>query len=153
MENKKIDGRKNNGWKARNQGRKKGVGISFDIQKHCQTFIENLLKDDAIRLKATKQLSLMFDDEKVNNNVLYIVMIDSKYKIGFSSNWEKREKSYKTHSPNHEVIFLLKYINAQDLEFDLHLMFKDKKVHGEWFELDNEDLLKAVLYCSKEVYV
>jgi hypothetical protein len=153
MENQKIDVIKKHGGARKGGGRKKGVGITFDIQKHCYDFMENLLKDDAIKLKATKQLALSFDDEKSNNDVLYIIKTDDKYKIGFSTNWEKREKSYKTHSPNHKVIYLLKTHKAFDLEGKLHLMFNTKNIQGEWFELDNEDLLKAVLYCSKEVYV
>ena len=152
MENKKIDGRKNNGG-HRNAGRKKGVGFTFEIQKHCYDFMESLLKDDAIRLKATKQLALSFEDEKNNNDVLYIIKIEGKYKIGFSSDWNKRKTSYKTHSPTYEVIYLLKSEKSFDLECKLHLMFNTKNIQGEWFDLDNEDLLKAVLYCSKEVYV
>ena len=148
----KIDGRKNNGG-HKTAGRKKGIGISFDIQRHCFEFMEKVLKDDAIRLKATEQLSLSFQDNKDSNDVLYIVKIEDKYKIGFSSNWVKRQRSYKTHSPKHEVIYLLKTCKAFDLESNLHLMFNQKRIQGEWFDLSNDDLLQAVLYCSKQIYM
>tara|TARA_R110002033_G_C3741545_1_gene225167 strand:+ start:57 stop:542 length:486 start_codon:yes stop_codon:yes gene_type:complete len=147
----KIDGRKNNGGRRKGSGRRKGVSIISDIQRHCFDFMEKMLKDEAIRLKATKQLSLTFEQEN-KKDVLYIVKIEDKYKIGFSTNWNARKQSYKTHSPKYELIYLLKSKKSWDLEGKLHLMFNKKQIHGEWFNLNNEDLLKCVLFCAKEVY-
>ena len=65
-----------------NDGRKKGIGIANDIKKHCEAFINTLLLDDAIKLKATKQLSFNITETK---DYLYIIKNESKYKIGFTS--------------------------------------------------------------------
>ena len=144
------DKRKNNrGGARKGAGRKKGVGITYDIQKYCNNMINEMLKDDAIRLKATKQLSMTFDDEK--EDYLYIIKSDKTYKIGYSTNWKKREKSYKTHIPTYELIYLLKSYCSFELESDLHLMFEYKREHGEWFNLSNEDVLKAISYCSNKI--
>tara|TARA_R110002049_G_scaffold151795_1_gene315553 strand:+ start:395 stop:859 length:465 start_codon:yes stop_codon:yes gene_type:complete len=130
-------------------GRKKGVGLTYDIQKHCQKFIEEILKDDAIKLIATKQLSEKLSQEDIDENYLYLIYMSGKYKIGFSSNWKKRMKSYKTHSPEFETVYICKSKIAFLLESELHEMFSDKRINGEWFELNNNDVLNAVLHCNR----
>jgi len=145
-----MDKRKNNGGGYRNQGRKKGIGISFDIKRHCDNMIREMLKDDAIRLKATNQLCLSLFEEK-KESYLYIIKTNEKYKIGFTKNWNNRKKSYETHLPEYKIIYLIKILDAFNLEEYLHLLFKDKKVKGEWFNLSNEDIISAVTYCSKKI--
>jgi hypothetical protein len=149
MDKVKIDRRKYNGGN-RNAGRKKGVGVTYDIQKHCQKFIEEILKDDAIKLIATKQLSEKIQQEDIEKeNYLYLIYMSGKYKIGFSSNWKKRRTSYKTHSPEYKTVYICKSKIAFLLESELHEMFSDKRINGEWFELNNNDVLKAVLHCNR----
>lgn len=142
-----MDGRKNNGGARRNAGRKSGIGITNDIKKHCEIFINELLKDDAIRVKATKQLSLTLGNTDLED-YLYIIENNGSYKIGYSSDWSKRIKAYKSHLGNVNVVYVTKQINCFNLENYLHAIFKEQRLDGEWFNLDQEDILEAIKYCS-----
>tara|TARA_R110000803_G_scaffold118709_1_gene187079 strand:- start:1569 stop:2003 length:435 start_codon:yes stop_codon:yes gene_type:complete len=143
-----MDKRKFNGG-HKNVGRKKGVGITFDIQRHCFNFISEILKDDAIRLKATKQLSEINVIE--NQSYLYIIENNGLYKIGYTSDWNKRHKNYKTHLGKVNLIYLTKQNDCFDLELYLHNKYVAKRKTGEWFVLSQSDLLDAISYCSSKI--
>lgn len=140
----------NYGGARKGAGRKKGIGITNDIKKLCQGFIEEMLKNDAIKLKMTKQLSLMYEDEK-KEDYLYIIKNNEYYKIGYSSNFSKRIKSYKTHLGGVELVYLTKQYNCFELENEIHDMFTHKRLTGEWFELDEEELIEIISYCSSKI--
>jgi hypothetical protein len=143
-----MDKRKFNGG-HKNAGRKKGVGITFEIQKHCFNFMQELLKDDAIRLKATKELSEI--EEVIKQDYLYIIENNGLYKIGYTSDWKKRLQQYKTHLGLVNVIYLTKQIDCFYLESELHILFKDKRDIGEWFSLNRNDLFDAIKFCSSKI--
>jgi len=143
-----MDKRKNNGGHP-NSGRKKGIGISYDIQKYCNLFIEELLKDEAIKSKAIKQLSNNYKD--IVEDYFYIIKNKGLYKIGYSSNWDKRFKTYKTHLGLVNVIYLTKQMNCFKLETDIHKTFNHCRMTGEWFDLTNEDLFKIIKFCSSKI--
>jgi len=144
-----MENKSNHGGARVGSGRKKGIGICDDIRKHCDNFINELLKDEAIRYKAVKQLSLNIKEEEFD--YLYIIENNGLYKIGYSSNWRKRYKAYQTHLGFVNISYLTKQINSFKLEGELHQMFSDKRVTGEWFKLNSSDLLKAISYCSLSV--
>ena len=130
----------------KNAGRKKGIGIAADIQKYCFDFINEILKDDAIKLKATKQLAEI--DSIKKQDYLYIIENNGLYKIGYSSNWKKRYQNYKTHLGSVNLIYLTKQDNCFDLENYLHSLFLSKRKSGEWFNLNDDELFEAISYCS-----
>ena len=66
----------------------------------------------------------------------YIIKSHNLYKIGKSADVAKRVKTFKTGNP---VIELIKVLDG-DRESDLHVQYKDKRVAGEWFELNVEDI-------------
>ncbi len=140
-----MDKRRFNGG-HKNAGRKKGIGIAADIQKYCFDFINEILKDDAIKLKATKQLAEI--DSIKKQDYLYIIENNGLYKIGYSSNWKKRYQNYKTHLGSVNLIYLTKQDNCFDLENYLHSLFSDKRTYGEWFDLNDDKLFEAISYCS-----
>ena len=144
-----MDGRKNNGGRRKGQGRKKGIGMSFDIKRYCDNMITEMLMDDAIRLKATKQLSLTLDT--VEEDYLYIIENKGVCKIGYSSNFKKRLNNYKTHLGDVNLVYLTKQYNCFKLEGELHQSFEHKRMSGEWFDLDVDDILEAIEYCSKQL--
>tara|TARA_R110000772_G_scaffold165173_1_gene276487 strand:+ start:164 stop:598 length:435 start_codon:yes stop_codon:yes gene_type:complete len=143
-----MDKRRFNGG-HKNAGRKKGVGITFEIQKHCFNFMQELLKDDAIRLKATKELAEI--EEVLKQDYLYIIENNGLYKIGYTSDWKKRLQQYKTHLGLVNVIYLTKQIDCFYLESELHILFKDKRDIGEWFSLNRNDLFDAIKFCSSKI--
>lgn len=69
------------------------------------------------------------------------VMIDKNtgyYKIGRSSNPLKREKTLQSEKPTIELLF---HHDARiSNEKELHDMFSDKRIRGEWFDLNGSDL-------------
>ena len=143
-----MDKRKFNGG-HKNAGRKKGVGITFEIQKHCFNFMQELLKDDAIRLKATKELAEI--EDVIKQDYLYIIENNGLYKIGYTSDWKKRLQQYKTHLGLVNVIYLTKQIDCFYLESELHILFKDKRDIGEWFSLNSNELFYAIKFCSSKI--
>lgn len=132
------------GGARKGAGRKKGVGLSFEIQRYCERFIFELLKDEAIKRKALKQVS---DNIKEKDEWVYIIKSNNKCKIGYSSSWSNRLKSYRTHLPNFEIVFCYKSPHAFELEADLHRIFLDKRESGEWFSLTDKEIIQAVSYC------
>jgi|TARA_R110000744_G_scaffold373006_1_gene484957 hypothetical protein len=142
-----IDKRKFNGGN-RNAGRKKGVGIAFDIKKNCEAFIIELLKDDAIKNKAIKDVEdSLFKDKK--EDFLYIIENQGLYKIGYTSNFVNRYKNYKSHLGIVNLVYLHKGFDTYLLEDKLHLVFKEKRKTGEWFDLSKKEILHCVKTCSE----
>lgn len=64
------------------------------------------------------------------------------YKIGKTQDLNKRLASYHTHMPvTFRVIRQYPATNMAELEEGLHIVFQHKRVKGEWFELQDDDLL------------
>jgi len=141
---KKTDGRVNNGGN-RNAGRKKGVGVVNDIKKHCEFFINEMLKNDAIKLKATKQIS---ENIIENEDYFYVIKNEGNYKLGFTSNIKKRYNNYKSHLGFVDIIYIYKGHDSNNIESYFHDKFKNKRVIGEYFNLTKEDVFFVISYCS-----
>lgn len=141
------------GGRRKGAGRKKGIGITYEIQKHCERFIEELLRNEAIRLRATKQLSLCLEDNA--EHCCYVIQgseRDNTYKIGYTSNWDSRKRQYVTHLPSHRVLFLYKGSDAFEVEGDLHAMFSNFNTSGEWFELPPERVVDLCVELTTRQY-
>lgn len=87
----------------------------------------------------------MLENQSYNKGGVYVINIKdtNKYKIGYSKNLEARLKSFRTGSPfkinlTHQVITR----HYKSLEKHLHELFKYKRVRGEWFTFQEEDLNK-----------
>ena len=68
------------------------------------------------------------------------VMVDNNtglYKIGISRTPYKREQTLQSEKPAIKMLFFLN----MNVEKDLHEKFDSKRVRGEWFALDESDLL------------
>jgi len=70
---------------------------------------------------------------------LYIIKFNNLYKIGWSKNPSNRIKQL-TLGPSAEIIFEKPFPNISKVEKNLHHLFEEKKVSGEWFELSEEDI-------------
>ncbi len=63
------------------------------------------------------------------------------YKIGKTRDLHKRLASYHTHLPIlFRVVRQYPAANMDDLEASLHIVFQHRRVKGEWFRLNNDDL-------------
>jgi uncharacterized protein YerC len=64
------------------------------------------------------------------------------FKIGKTQDLQKRLLVYQTHLPIlFRVIRQYPAVNMNELEESLHLIFQHKRVKGEWFELNGDDLI------------
>jgi hypothetical protein len=84
------------------------------------------------------------------NKFTYVyVMIDKNtgfYKIGRSKNPETREKTLQSEKPTIELLFHHDARNKD--EKILHDLYKEKRVRGEWFDLNGSDILNIKKYFS-----
>tara|TARA_R100000278_G_scaffold40193_3_gene35434 strand:+ start:11309 stop:11749 length:441 start_codon:yes stop_codon:yes gene_type:complete len=138
-----MDKRKFNGGARKGAGRKRGIGITYDIQKYCQDFVEEILKNEAIKQKAVEQLVIKYKDIQ---EYIYILKGENSYKIGYTTNFNKRIKNYKTHNPNIKTLCVIESSNSFELESYLHNRFENKNIDGEWFDLTEEEVLLAMEY-------
>ncbi len=84
---------------------------------------------------------------ELNKIYLYIVAArNGLFKIGKTTNPQTRIPQIKAASPIEcEALSIIKYDDSiVDLESELHIKFARKKVRGEWFALDKDDLLPLV---------
>lgn len=79
---------------------------------------------------------------------IYLVQSDRHHKIGKSSNFVKRFNSFKTSCPLAKCIFSVRVRDYHRREKELHKIFKDQCVGGEWFLLSISDIetIKEYLY-------
>lgn len=144
---------KNHGGARKGAGRKQGIGLSHIIKKECATLIENLLQDELFKNKAIQQL-LNIDKEKEEEDYFYILKSGDKYKFGYSSNFNKRLKVYKTHNVNIKVLTILKSKNCFELESDMISIYKENRIGGtEWFSFSNEELFCVLDYVNTNCYL
>lgn len=99
-------------------------------------------------IKYAKQEADFITTKKDDRHYIYIVqMMDENkyYKIGRTSNIKGRINVHKTSNPYPiETIFKGQVKNAIVVEGRLQRMFKDKNVKKEWYNLNKEDIKKAI---------
>jgi len=72
---------------------------------------------------------------------VYLVKADNLYKIGMSSNPEKRMETLRYRPPYPtKLIHAFRTPQCRKDEWLLHIIFRDKRVVGEWFILDEDDI-------------
>lgn len=137
------------GGARKGAGRKKGIGITYEIQKHCDRFIREILSNDKIKAKALKQLTLI-DNDPVDGFV-YILNSNGLYKIGYTKQIDSRIKHYKSHS-NIDVVFVLKTKKAFELESLAIDRFRKNLAYGtEWFNLTDKELIEVIAYLTNQM--
>lgn len=74
-----------------------------------------------------------------SESFVYLVSSGNKYKIGFSTNIERRVRAFNTASP---IPFRILAIvpGGKALEGDLHKQFQDRYVSGEWFLFEKKEI-------------
>jgi len=73
------------------------------------------------------------------------------HKIGYTKRTiEQRIKEFKT--GNASEFYIVDSFESQwgtMVEAQLHKIFRDKKVNGEWFDLDEDDIIKFKTMCKQ----
>lgn len=80
---------------------------------------------------------------------IYIAKANSSYKIGYTKLLSRRLKQMKTANHIIDMIHTIPVLNGRAVESKLHAYFRDKKISGEWYNLD-EDEVSLVLECKTE---
>lgn len=82
-----------------------------------------------------------------NDPTKVYVMIDNHtgyYKIGKSTNPKYREKTLQSEKPSIHMMFY--HEGCSEDEKALHKMFAEKRIRGEWFDLNGSDVQKIKEY-------
>lgn len=86
---------------------------------------------------------------------IYIIKCANAYKIGITRSPKERMKTYKTENPfKIEVIVMENVYDYSELETYLHNICSHKNIHGEWFNLNKEELRIVLvdIRCRKTNY-
>lgn len=86
--------------------------------------------------------------DKATNIYLVRCNASGYYKIGISKDVNSRFSSLRTGNPNLELIWHYSGFTS-DEEF-LHELFEDRRVSGEWFVLDNDDIVIMKNYLTRK---
>lgn len=73
------------------------------------------------------------------------------YKVGYCSLDKKRLGEYTMLPYEVEYVFVYECANTQVLEWKIHCMFEKKRVRGEWFRLNKQDVENIINFASCEV--
>jgi len=99
--------------------------------------------------KLERGTSTYFDTPEPTN--VYVMKDESNgfYKIGKSINPSIRESTLQAEKPSVTLIF--SYSATSKHERELHKMFAEKRLRGEWFRLNQDDLSQIKTYLENEI--
>lgn len=118
--------------------------IQIVIRKFANDYID-LVKNTIPNYKPTELKQTEPIKETTIDFCFVYLMYDTAngyYKIGISNNPEYREKTLQSEKPTIEVIAYKKFPIrkiAESIEKALHETYSEKRLRGEWFELDQDD--------------
>jgi len=119
--------------------------LSIVIKKFTIDYLDTVHKEienyKPIEIRKIKEKNIKNDECFV---YLMKDMINNFYKIGISSNPKYREKTLQSEKPSIELIKAKKFPNrkiAESFEKALHNAYKEKRIRGEWFNLDEKEIL------------
>lgn len=98
-------------------------------------------KDGVVFTERTYMTSVYPTWRRHQQLLLYVVNLrtTTKYKIGYSANFENRFKQIQSHNPFYvDIVALLPHPLAKKWERELKDRFNNWKTNNEWFDLDNE---------------
>jgi hypothetical protein len=112
------------------------------------TAIGDILNKDGKLISRNRDVYIthLVETQKDDATQVY-VMIDNHtgyYKIGKSTNPKYREKTLQSEKPSIHMMFY--HEGCSDDEKALHKMFQDKRIRGEWFDLNGSDVKKIKEY-------
>lgn len=128
----------------------------YTTHEHLQRLIkklaidfEEVLKKEAPDYFELQKLESL--DNKIPEEECYLyLMVDltnNFYKIGISNNPSYREFTLQSEKPTIELLASKKFINrklAKAFETALHTLYAAKRLRGEWFNLDKDDISQII---------
>tara|TARA_R110000850_G_C9656515_1_gene435048 strand:- start:73 stop:543 length:471 start_codon:yes stop_codon:yes gene_type:complete len=147
-----MDKRKNNGGSRKGSGRKKGTGVSCKIKKYVEEMMFTMLEDESIKnqiMSELKQLSL-------SSGWIYVIkdLDNNEIKIGVTQKESPRNRlsQYTSHKMNIELLFIDNIEDCFELENEIHILFENRRVKGDWFDLTKVDVLKIIYIINQHKY-
>lgn len=139
--NRKIEGMRSFGGSRHN----------YEKKEDLQLALKNLFVDYnkiVTEIESYKPLSKLDVDDKISlaeGCFLYLMkdFANGFYKIGISNTPEYRERTLQSEKPTIEMIASKRYPTrpiAESIEKALHGAYSEKRLRGEWFELDVNDV-------------
>jgi len=122
------------------------VPVSHDptVARMLENFIESKQGKIGVLPKTFASKIDILRREPPTTSGVYIVRCANKYKIGHTTNFARRVKSFKTANPDDIVLEAFigteNRLQAKRLETALHRVFDAKRIKGEWFLLNEGDL-------------
>jgi len=84
---------------------------------------------------------------------IYIIKCQKYYKIGKSYDAYQRMKNIELSSPfKLEMVYHAEVNDAHKLEKKIHRKFRNKRVKGEWFELNKDEVKAVIKWIKKEAH-
>lgn len=124
--------------KARNKGRRKTEALLVEPNKFLfkKQFFKILkpYKEDSI--KESKAIPKKINKSKQYKTYIMVDFNTGFYKIGKSVNPCIREKTLQSEKPTIEILLSVN----DDLELYLHRKYSGKRIRGEWFSLNENDI-------------
>jgi hypothetical protein len=99
---------------------------------------------DNLHIEPPKLEPIIKSQKLERGRVGYVYLIHSvtgHYKIGRTSDPQNRMKTFTVKLPFEvEYVCIIACEDMHQLEWDLHQKYHDKRVNGEWFQLDPDDV-------------
>lgn len=96
---------------------------------------------------ATARLQALAPKTTDRQAAVYVIKIDTLYKIGLSLTPEQRIKAMQLPC-RPEVVLIFRTPKASELEQTLHRKYHEQRKHGEWFELDKPQIAEILKVCE-----
>ena len=125
------------------------TGIHHSDWEDAVKEIETLTKK--LNYYKNELLAYYNEGELQSNSIMYTYVYLLKcnstglYKIGRSINPVFREKTLQSQEPDIQSIFISGR-TLKSKEKELHTLFKDKRIRGEWFRLTEQDVEFIIKY-------
>lgn len=108
---------------------------------------EGWVRDLTARIRQKVRIGKNIEEDLFNKpGFIYVIYIDDSnskryYKIGMSSSFSARFETHQCASPFDVCVACAYFVgNMRTEERDLHALFNEKRIKGEWFQLDRCDL-------------
>lgn len=122
------------------------------VTKNLASEYTNLVLENDINYSPLIERDELKSVSRDSNEECYVyLMIDTTnnfHKIGISNNPKYREKTLQSDKPTIELLHKKSFPNrriAEVLEKTLHITYSSKRIRGEWFDLDNDEINEIII--------
>ena len=125
--------------------------FKFYFQKYIKALLECGVNIDATDYKCESASEVKKEPLKSKEESCFVYLMKDEtngyYKIGISNRPEYRERTLQSEKPTIALLCAKEFptrIIAEAIESALHKAYEDKRLRGEWFALDEKDVLDIV---------